>query len=475
MTPKNYPKKKTKIVCTIGPATENEKTMSDLLDAGMNVMRLNFSHGDFEEHQARIDTLKKISEISGKTAAVLQDLCGPKIRIKEFKNGSINLQVGQTFTLTTKDIEGDEEMVSVNYPKLHEEVFPGDIIYLHDGRKKLEVVRTKEKEIECRVLIGGELKGKKGLNFPDSKLSLSSLTEKDYQDLEFGIKNNVDFIALSFVRTARDIRELREFLNKRNSNAGIIAKIETPQAVKNIDEIIELSDGIMVARGDLAIEIPIEHMPHIQKLIINKCNEAAKPVITATQMLESMIYSQIPTRAEVSDIANAILDGTDAVMLSEETTLGNFPVHAVEIMSKVAMEVENDFLRRQLLGSDRAYKTVGESVAASVVKTADRIDARYVVALTNGGYGARMTTRHRGHKHIIVATPNELTFRKSHLYFGCTPIMTERLESFDQTVERVKPLLIELEMATKGDQIVIISSIPFGSKRESNGMLVETL
>lgn len=470
------PAKKTKIVCTIGPATETEKSLTDLLKAGMNVMRLNFSHGDFKEHQGRINNLKAAIIKTGIPAAILQDLGGPKIRIGMFKTDSVMLEVGKKFTFTTDKIEGDVNRVSVNYPKLPKEVAKGHIIFLHDGRKKLEVLEVKGNDVICKILVGGEIKGKRGLNLPDSDLSISALTEKDLADLEFGIKNKVDFIALSFVRRPADITELRNILNKRKSKAGIIAKIETPQAVEAIDEIIDLVDGIMVARGDLAIEVPAEKVPLIQKMIIKKCNEAGKPVITATQMLESMIKSPVPTRAEVSDIANAILDGTDAVMLSEETTLGDFAVEAVEVMTRVSTQVEGDLLHRQLLGGEKNhYKTVGESVAASVVKTADRVDAKFIVALTETGYGARMTARHRSHKSIIAITPNADTYQKVNLLFGCTPLMISKFKSFDEALGHIKPLLIKEKIAKKGDKIVIISGVPFGKVGQSNTMMVETL
>ncbi len=468
--------KKTKIVCTIGPATANEKSLTALLKSGMNVMRLNFSHGDFAEHQERVDNLRSAMKKTGMPAAILQDLGGPKIRIGMFKTESIMLKVGHKFTLTTDKIEGDETRVSVNYPKLPKEVAKGHIIFLHDGRKKLEVLEVKGNDIVCKVLVGGDIKGKRGLNLPDSELSISSLTPKDVSDLEFGLKNKVDFIALSFVRRPSDITELRTILEKRKSKAGIIAKIETPQAVAAIDEIIALSDAIMVARGDLAIEVPAENVPLIQKMIIKKCNEAGKPVITATQMLESMIKSPVPTRAEVSDIANAILDGTDAIMLSEETTLGEFPIEAVEVMSRVALKVENDLLHRQLLGGDSMqHRTVGESVASSVVKTAYRIEAACIVALTERGYGARMVSRHRSQTPIIALTPNKDTLNKLNLVFGCYPMLIDTFKSLDEALKHIKPLLIKQKFAKRGDKAVVISGVPFGRVKESNLMMVETL
>lgn len=478
MTLNKILKKKTKIICTIGPATESQNSLEQLLSGGMNVMRLNFSHGDFAEHQARIENLRNAMKKTGIAAAILQDLGGPKIRIGNFKTESVVLKEGEKFILTTEDIEGDETRVSVNYPTLHEEVFKDHIIFLHDGRKKLKVLEVKGKEIVTEILRGGEIKGRRGVNLPNSHLTVSSLTEKDKKDLEFGIKNEVDYMALSFVRRPEDVLELREILNKRGCKAGIIAKIETPQAIKNIDGIIDVSDAIMVARGDLAIEVPTEDVPLLQKTIINRCNEKGVPVITATQMLESMIKSSVPTRAEVSDIANAILDGTDAVMLSEETTLGEFPAEAVEVMSRVALRTEDDHLHRQLLNNaneEGKYKIVGESIAVSTVKTAYRIDAKFIVSLTRSGYGARMAARHRGRKPIIVMTPNITTFNKANLYFGCYPILIPQFSTFEETLAHIKPVLLKYDIGHKGDKMVIITSIPFGGHHSSNAMLVEAL
>ncbi|MDE1875145.1 MAG: pyruvate kinase [Patescibacteria group bacterium] len=468
--------KKTKIVCTIGPATESEAKLEALLQAGMNVMRLNFSHGDFAEHQNRVANLKKAVAKTGIPAAILQDLGGPKIRIGMFKTESVTLKEGQRFTLTTNKVEGDETRVSVNYPNFAKEVKKGHIVFLHDGRKKLEVIDVRGNDVVCKVLIGGEIKGKRGVNLPDSDLSISSLTEKDRADLEFGIKNKVDFIALSFVRRPSDIAELRDILIKRKSTAKIIAKIETPQALACIEQIIDLADGVMVARGDLAIEIPAEKVPAAQKMLIRKCNEAGKPVITATQMLESMIKAPVPTRAEVSDVANAILDGTDAVMLSEETTLGEFPVQAVEVMNKVALQVENDLLKKRFMSlSEGELQTSAESVTASAVRTADRVGAKYLVSFTMGGKSARSISRHRPSQHIFVFTPNEVTYRQSILTWGTTPVLVKRTTDFNEVADIVRQHFLKNKLAKRGDKIVMASALPFGKNTETNMLLIETL
>ncbi len=469
--------KKTKIVATVGPATESEAMLENLIKAGLNVMRLNFSHGDFQEHQKRVDNLKTVCKKTGESVAILQDLGGPKIRIGNFKKETINLKKGQTFTLTTEDIIGDESIVSVNYPLLTKEVEKGHIIFLHDGKKKLEVLEVKGNKVVCKVLVGGDIKGKRGVNLPDSDLSIKSLTDKDLKDLEFGIKNKVDFIALSFVRRPSDIIELREILKKRKSDAGIIAKIETPQAIANIDEIISLSDGIMIARGDLAIEVPFEKVPSYQKMMIKKCNDAGKPVITATQMLESMIKSPVATRAEISDVANAILDGTDAIMLSEETTLGEFPVEAVNVMRTIAVEVESNYPERIIkriikgMGVNGEAKT-SDSVTSSVVKTAHDVGAKAIIALTDSGFTARMISRHKPSARILAFTPNERTGNKLNLVFGCESAVVPRYKTIEDVFKIVRSECLSRKIAKKGDRVVIVAGVPFNTKGLSTNMLV---
>jgi pyruvate kinase len=332
--------RKTKIVCTIGPSSENPEKMAELAGAGMDIMRLNFSHGNFEEHQKRVDVIREIMKKTNKKISILQDLSGPKIRIGTLKEKMIILKEGQTFMLRTAECEGDESGVYINYPNLPKEVEVGGFVMLQDGTKRLEVVEIKGDDIVTKVIVGGTLVSHSGVNVPSTNLKMSSLTEKDKKDIEFGIKNEVDFMALSFVHTAGDIEELRNVLESKGSKAKIVAKIETPKAVKNIDEIIKASDSIMIARGDLGIEIPAEEVPLVQKMIIKKCNSVGKFVITATQMLESMVKSPVPTRAEVSDVANAIIDGTDAIMLSEETALGDYPVESLKEMVSIALRTE---------------------------------------------------------------------------------------------------------------------------------------
>lgn len=468
--------KKTKIVCTIGPATESEEMLEKLLNAGMNVMRLNFSHGDFEEHGKRVTNLRNIMNRTGKSAAILQDLCGPKIRIGDFKDGIINLVEGNEFILTMDDVEGDVNKVSVNYKKMASEVKTGEIIFIQDGKKKLKVKEVKGNDIICEVLVGGELKGRKGVNLPDSDISVSSLTDKDKSDLKFGIEKDVDFYALSFVRKPEDVMELREILNKAGSTAKIISKIETPQAVKNIDEIIEVSDGIMVARGDLAIEVPAEKVPMIQKSIIVKCNNTGKPVITATQMLESMIKSPVPTRAEVSDVANAILDGTDAIMLSEETTLGDFPVESVKVMAKVAREIEANYPEKAIVHyPGKGEATVTDSVTGSVVKTAHDVGAKAIIALTETGFTAKMISRHKPNVPIFALSSNKKTVNQISLSFGCVPIVISDWKTVPEAFEIVRNICLKDNIASPGDRVVIAAGAPSQNNKETNMILVETI
>ncbi len=467
--------KKTKIVCTIGPATESENKLTELVTAGMNVMRLNFSHGDFAEHQARVESIRRVMQATGKTVAILQDLCGPKIRIGTFKDKMITLKEGQEFTLTTDEIEGTEERVHINYPQLPDEVKPGTIIMLQDGTKRLEVKAVKGNDIITTVMIGGKLSGRKGVNVPGANLSLSALTEKDRADVEFGIKNNVDYVALSFVRRASDIQDLRDILSKAGSKAQIIAKIETPEALDVIDEIIDLADGIMVARGDLAIEIPAEEVPIVQKMLIQKCNAVGKPVITATQMLESMIKNPVPTRAEVSDIANAIIDGTDAIMLSEETTLGEFPIEAVKVMTKVAKRIESEVYTCDTIAEYDESHGVSDIVSQSAVRATHAVGAKLIVALTHSGRTARMVARYRPAENILALSDKEDTAHRLALSFGCYPLVVPTLHTTEEIMTTVRKLAIDHKLAKKGDKIVIVAGMPFGNSSETNFILVETL
>lgn len=471
--------KRTKVVATIGPVTETQPMLEKLLKSGLNVIRMNFSHGDFAEHQGKIDNGKAASIKTGLPVAFLQDLGGPKIRIGTFYNDAdkrITLKKGQKFTLTSRNVEGTEEITSVTYKKLPKEVKKGEMILIDDGKKRLQVTEVKGQDIICKVIVGGNTKGRRGVNLPNTDLSISALTTKDLKDLEFGIKNEVDFIALSFVRRSADIKKLRTILDNKGCKAQIIAKVETPQAVENIDEIIELSDGIMVARGDLAIEVPAEEVPLIQKMIIQKCNQAGKPVITATQMLESMISSPVPTRAEVSDIANAIIDGTDAIMLSEETTLGEYPIEAVNVMARVATHTEEEhFTDNSNLDMFWAEDDVARAITSGSIHIADEIDADYIVCITDKGYTARLISRYKPYQKIVAITPRQKTANQLQLSYGVNTVVTKPFTSLSTKIKTIRELFVKNKWGKKGDKIVIISDMPFGKKTHTSATIVETL
>lgn len=467
--------KKTKIVCTIGPATENVEKIGELIKAGMNVARLNFSHGDHPEQQKRVDNIKKVCKENGNVVAIMQDLCGPKIRIGTFKDNAIMLSRGDIFILTTDEVEGTQERVHINYPALPKEVKPGTFIMLQDGTKKLEVIEVKGNDIITKVISGGRLAGRKGVNVPGANLSVKSLTDKDKADLEFALKNEIDFVALSFVRHASDVVELRDILSKAGSKAQIVAKIETPEALNEIDQIIEHSDAIMIARGDLAIEIPTEEVPLVQKLIIHKCNSAGKPVITATQMLESMIKNPVATRAEISDIANAIIDGTDAIMLSEETTLGEFPIPAVEVMTRVALRVEKEVFTRDTIAEYEVSHGVTDVISQSAVRAAHNVGASLIAALTRGGRTPRMISRYRPSEMILAMTDNKECLNKLVLSYGCFPVLVPTFKSADEIMDIVRKTTLDNNLVKKGDKVIIVAGMPFGESRETNLILVETL
>ena len=467
--------KKTKIVCTIGPATESKERLTFLVKAGMNVMRLNFSHGSFEEHQNRVDNLRAVMKETGKRVAIMQDLSGPKIRIGKFKDSKITLKVGQDFILTTEECEGDENKVFVNYNELPNEVDVGGFIMLQDGSKKLEVTKVEGNNIFTRVIVGGLLGSHRGVNVPGANLSLGLLTDKDKKDIEFGVKNKVDFVALSFVRKADDVRELREILNKAGSWSYIIAKIETPQAVEAIDEIIEVSDGIMIARGDLAIEIPAEEVPLVQKHIIHKCNTLGKPVITATQMMESMINNPVPTRAEISDVANAIIDGTDAIMLSEETTLGNYPIEAVEAMTKISLQIESEVYTRDTIAEYDESHGITDVVSQAAVRVAHNIGATLIVTLTRRGHVPRMIARYRPAEPILALSDTDEKLNTLMLTYGCYPMLVPTFKDTCEIMNTVRSVTLDSELVRSGDKIVIVASMPIGASNDTNFIMVETV
>lgn len=468
--------KRTKIVATIGPATENGEKLHLLMKAGMNVCRLNMSHGDHAEHRARVKAIRTQSKKDDIRVAILQDLSGPKIRIGDIETDTVTLVPGKNLELTVKKCLGTESRLYVNYPRLPKEVSKGMFIMLNDGRQKLEVMSVSKESVMTKIRVGGVIKGRRGVNIPGAYLSISSITDKDREDIVFGMKEDVDLMALSFVRKPEDISELREILKKGKKNIGIIAKIETQEAIEHIDEIINLSDGIMVARGDLAIEIGAEHVPVVQKMIIKKCNDKGVPVIVATQMLESMIHSPVPTRAEVSDIANSIFDGTDAIMLSEETTLGKYPVEAVEVMTHVAQEVEASIYSKGLFHSkDSLDGSSSDAVTHSVVCTARDLNAKVIIALTESGSTARLITRHKSPHYVIACSPNEKVLNQLMLSFGCVPMLLPHLKDLESALVAVRKNVKDYMHLKKGDRVIVSAGVPFGKPGSTNMMIVETL
>lgn len=471
--------KRTKIVATIGPSSSDPKVLADLIHAGLNVARLNFSHGSHEEHAKYMQSVRAVSEKLDVPVAILQDLSGPKIRIGDFDEGSITLVPGARFILSTVPCKGTVERVFINYPYLHEEVKKGDTIMLDDGRRTLEVVSVKGNDVVTRILVGGTIKGRRGVNIPGAFRKVSPITKKDRTDLAFGLKQHVDFVALSFVRSADDVKKLRELIKKQNPKVvpAIIAKIETQEAIEDIDAIIAAADGIMVARGDLAVEVLPENVPLLQKQIIRKSVAAGKPVITATQMLESMIQSPVPTRAEVGDVANAILDGTDAVMLSQETAMGEYPVEAVAMMTRIALKTENHSTYRDVFSSSRATdesETV-DTIGRAVVDSAHALGAKAIVALSESGFTARMISRCRPARPIIVFTPHAATARKLALSFACHPLTTRPFGLLVDVIKESKSTMLRQKLAARGDHVVIAAGIPFGHVGGTNTMMVQTL
>jgi pyruvate kinase len=465
---------KTKIVGTLGPNSNTVETISKMIEAGLTVCRVNMSHGDHETHATTIKHARTAAKATKRPVAILQDLAGPKIRIGDFTTEEVTLVPGNKLVLNTKKCTGTAEEVFVNYVKLPKEVAVGMSIYLNDGKQKLLVDKITDTTVHTTVIVGGTIRGRRGVNVPDADLSISSLTAKDKTDLIFGLSQKVDFVTLSFVRTAKDIHQLRALIGNTH-NVAIVAKIETKQAIENLDAIVEAADVIMVARGDLAIETPLEKVPLLQKKIIKTANYAGKPVITATQMLDSMRISTTPTRAEVADIANAILDGTDAIMLSDESAVGNHPALAVEVMSKVAREIEQDAYFTDRSEWRFPVRTVCDAVTSSIARSTKPTEAKVIVALSESGHTARMITRHRLSIPVIVLTPHQSTFNKMLIVFGCEPIIVKGVKDLASARKTACKIIVDSGIATTGDAYILGAGIPFGSSGATNTMLIEKL
>jgi len=465
---------KTRIVATIGPATQSLEMMTALYKSGASFFRMNMSHGDHASHQKTADLARAIEKKEGGFVGLICDLCGPKIRIGDFEGDAVTLKKDQKFILTTRKIIGTEKEVYINYPSLTKDLKPGNKILLEDGKKCLVVTKVlNDTDIETKVVYGGLTKSRRGVNIPNANLSISALTPKDKKDLAWGLTQDFPYFAISFVRTAKDVRDLRKILVAKKSQAKIIVKVETPEAVNHIDEIIAEADAIMVARGDLAVEVGPENVPYIQKQIIRKCNDAGKPVITATQMLESMVRNQVPTRAEISDVANAIFDGTDAVMLSEETAVGEFPLETVQMMARTALKAESSITTHR-----RINVTPGnlvDSVSSSIVHVAEDIEAKLIVALTEYGATARVISRHRPQQTIYAFTPHANSARQVLLSHGVTPILTTGLTGVTAATEKVQKELLALKLVKKGDRIILSAGVPFGKPGSTNMMMVVTI
>ena len=464
--------RKTKIVCTIGPSSQDEGVFTELVLSGLNVARLNFSHGTHEEHKLKIDTIKKVREALNASIGIMLDTKGPEIRLRDFENGQAELIKGDEFILTTRDILGNEKIASIAYDGFAKDIKKGDIILMDDGLISLEAVEVmNDTDIRCIVSNGGTIKNKKGINVPNVNINLPALTDRDIRDIKFGIEQEIDYIAASFIRKADDVIGIRRILEEEDAgHIMIISKIENRQGVENIDEIIEVSDGIMVARGDLGVEIPAEEVPLVQKMLIKKCNEAGKPVITATQMLDSMIRNPRPTRAEVSDVATAIFEGSDAIMLSGETASGGYPVEAVKTMARIAIMIEKSLNYEELLASKSigSNHSITDSISFATCKSCLDLKASAIITATSSGYTAAAVSKFRPVAAIIAATHSQQVMRKLSLNWGVYPIEIERLHSTDDVIERSVNKALELGYLKNGDLTIITAGVPVGVTGSTN-------
>ena len=467
--------KKTKIVCTMGPACRNEETLTQMALAGMNVVRLNFSHGDYEEHKFNIDLIKKVRDKLKIPLPIMLDTKGPELRIRSFKNHKIFLKEGDDFTFTTEEIEGDQTKVAVSYKGIVNDLEPGDTILLNNGLLVFRVTDVDDKNVRTKVEIGGELSDKKSMFFPDKTLSLQYLSEQDKKDILFGVENGIDFIACSFTSKAQDIIDIRKLLEENgNPDIDLIAKIESRSGVNNIDEILNVANGIMVARGDLGVEVPYEELPEIQKMLIDKCRLAGKRCITATEMLESMISQPRPTRAEISDVANAVYDGTSAVMLSGETAAGKYPVQAVEAMARICLETEKH-LQNKYADEKFIIQSPADALSHSACVLAEDIGAKAIVVCSRSGGTARLVSRFRPNIDIVGMTVEPMSYRKLDLSWGVIPVMSEEFDSMDVLFYHAKRAAIKLGLVKKGDRIVITGGNPNGKSGNSNVINIEQI
>ncbi len=468
---------RTKIVCTIGPASEDEKTLQGLVGAGMDVARLNFAHGDYPSFSKIIKRIRDASEGAGRSVAIMQDLPGPKLRTGPISGGVAVLKRGSAFDLVGHEVQGSDERVSTSYAGLAADVNPGDRIFLDDGAIQLEVLETSEDIVRTRVLNDGSLRPEKGINVPGVRLSVPSVTARDLQHLEFGLSQGVDYVAISFVRESSDVQMVRDAARDAGCDPLVIAKIEKYEALDHLEGIIEASDAIMVARGDLGVETPLSQVPLVQKRIIRACNAANKPVITATQMLESMVGNPRPTRAEVTDVANAILDGTDAVMLSQETAIGEYPVQTVEVMARIAVSTESELPFVGLLGQhgDAVGQPVPTVMALAACRMAQALGAKLIVAPTRTGSTAQLISRFRPQAPVVALTMDEKTRRRLALSWGVLPLFGPSFKHFGEMLAYVRHRLKEEELADAGDRIIVTGGAPLGEPGSTDFVRVITL
>lgn len=463
--------RKTKIICTLGPASADEATIEALLRAGMNVARLNFSHGTHEQHQQMIDQFRSVRDRLSIPAAVMLDTKGPEIRIRTFQKGSAKLFAGSPFRLTTEDVMGTDEMVSITYADLPAQLSPGDRVLIDDGRIVLEVESCSEREIHCVVVVGGVLSDQKSINIPKVALNMEYLSPQDQNDLLFGIQNNVDFVAASFVRRAEDIISMRKFIDYHGGHLiRIIAKIESIEGVDNFDEILRHADGIMVARGDMGVEVEYERLPGLQKRFIRRCYQSGKMVITATQMLETMIQNPYPTRAEITDVANAVFDGTSAVMLSGESAMGKYPVLTVEVMARIAEQAEQDAFEMNVY-SDIAYDmsdATTNAICDAACTTAKDVHAKAIIAVTKSGKTARWMSKFRPEIPIVAATPEEKTYHQLSLSWGVYPVLARYQNTSDDLFRHAIDCAKQIDLVQEGDLVVIAAGIPLNTSGNTN-------
>ena len=469
---------KTKIIATLGPASSSKEILKELFEAGVNVCRINFSHGAYEVHKKTIDYIRALNEELNTSISILIDLQGPKLRIGMVENNSIVLNDGDNILITTKECIGNSNKIYITYQEFPKDVAIGDFVLIDDGKIKLMVEETNNSDlVKARIIHGGILSSKKGVNLPNTKISLPCLTEKDLMDLEFALENDIEWIGLSFVRTVNDILELRRLIELKNKHARIIAKIEKPEALLEIDEIIKVSDGVMVARGDLGVEMPVEEVPIIQKEIVKKCIAASKPVIIATQMMESMIFNFSPTRAEVNDVANSVLDGADAVMLSGETSVGKFPVKVVEYMHKIIIKVEKEsyVYNRAHFPEKDSQTYISDSICYNACTMAEQVDAKAIIGMTNSGHTAFKVSSHRPMADIFIFTDNRELLKSISLVWGVRALYFDKYISTNHTITSIKNILRTNKLVEKGDLVINIGSIPMGEKGRANMLKISKI